>query len=147
MSPSNFGRFVGWLDDTVRRWRNRRRWAKVPMGTCPHWIPGSWTASRWVDSFRHWVWARRTGQAPNTMGSTLWPGPLPVPQVCSYDGGVHPEDAIRLVRAGWTVQGTDKSYKRYLDAPTGCCNPIPPIKVYVDHFDADQIRRFNQAIP
>jgi hypothetical protein len=106
------------------------------------------------------------------MGSTLWPGPGPVARVCSFDGGIHPEDAIRLIQAGWEVEGTDKGYKRYMHPPgyRASCNramdrlrhrqlgeplpsdparvesPIPPVKVYVHHFTEAQIQRFNAAI-
>ena len=134
------------------------------------WQIGSWTRYRAIDRLRRWLFVK--ANPGGGMGSTYWPGPGPVPRVCSFDGGIHPEDAIRLVAAGWEVEGTDKGYKRYMHPPgyRAACNrtldelrhyrlgggprptvplvesPIPPVKVYVPHFSEDQIQRFNAAL-
>lgn len=36
---------------------------------------------------------------------------------CSYCGSLHPDTFMNLVRAGWVVGPTDKSYKVYLSEP------------------------------
>lgn len=98
----------------------------------------------------------------------LWPGD--VPRTCSYCGGIHPEDAIRLVTEGWEVEATGKSYKRYLNPPGTAAKrvavlanlragisqmevtadqvwgPTPPAKLYTDHLNDEQIGRFNAAL-
>jgi hypothetical protein len=136
------------------------------------WEVGTWTRYPWLDRLRRWLFVK--ANPGGGMGSTLWPGPGPVPRVCSFDGGIHPDDAIRLIHAGWEVGGTDKSYKRYLNPPGYRAHmeavfgrirhqrlgeplppeppavryesPIPPVKVYVQHFSGDQIQRFNTAL-
>ena len=94
-------------------------------------------------------------------GGTLWPGG-PRPRTCSYCGGVHPEDAIELLKAGWTVEATSKAYKRYLEPPgyreqmrdwkpggppseNWIESPVPPVKLYVYHLNQEQIDRFNDV--
>jgi hypothetical protein len=99
----------------------------------------------------------------------LWRGPIP--RTCSFCGGIHPDDAIRLVSEGWEMENTGKSYKRYLEPPgyhnhmeelhqkiyeTGVpvdhstfpefWSPVPPVKLYVTHFDKDQVEKFNEAL-
>ena len=69
-----------------------------------------------------------------------------VPRACSYDGGIHPEDAIELVRDGWTIQTTDKEYKKYMQHPSGRVRFLPPVKVYSWHFSEDQKNRFNETL-
>lgn len=90
----------------------------------------------------------------------LWPGPGPKPRTCSYCGGVHPRDAIRLVKEfGFGFEMTTKGYKLYLEPPgyhaqrqkllediQGGKDPVeaageqkihsiaPPLKVYRQHF-------------
>jgi len=39
------------------------------------------------------------------------------PRACSFCGGLHPEDALRLVAEGWEDEMTDKRYKGYLHPP------------------------------
>lgn len=102
-------------------------------------------------------------------GGTCWPAGHPKPRTCSYCGGVHPDDAIALVLAGWEVEPTGKPYKRYLHPPgyadaverllkhqdelrterfkwKGPHSPVPPVKVYVYHFDQQHIDAFNAAL-
>jgi hypothetical protein len=100
----------------------------------------------------------------------LWHWSGEVPRTCSFCGGVHPEDAIRLVSDGWEVESTSKSYKRYLTPPGSALrhhaflaslrdrsrepgegvpsvwSPTPPVKLYAMHFDADQIGRLDDAM-
>jgi hypothetical protein len=100
----------------------------------------------------------------------LWLWSWGPPRVCSFCGGIHPEDAIRLVSEGWEIDPTGKSYKRYLNPPgsaqrhaaflASCRDPnrepgegvpsvwapTPPVKLYAWHLDADQRRRFNEAV-
>lgn len=100
-----------------------------------------WERGRWGLVVRaRWWWLRVTGRME---GGIRWPGG-PKPRTCSYCGGVHPDDAVSLLKAGWHVEGTDKSYKRYLNPPSGP-GPVPPVKVYVQHFGHEQIAAFNAA--
>jgi hypothetical protein len=137
------------------------------------WLADRWSADREAAARKHAEQDARLGpnctayRGPNN-GLWLWPwGP---PRTCSFCGGIHPEDAIRLVDEGWEVEGTGKSYKRYLEPPGTCArnhaflasirdqsrepgegvpsvwSPTPPVKLYVYHFDEDQARRFNEAL-
>jgi hypothetical protein len=96
----------------------------------------------------------------------LWPGDPP--RTCNFCGGIHPEDAIRLVTEGWEVQATDKDYKRYLHPPEykkrqdaafeqyrrtksfddvpEIWSPVPPVKLYVQHLSEEQVAQFNDAL-
>ncbi len=93
----------------------------------------------------------------------LW-GPTPA-RTCSFCGGVHPDDAIRLIEEGWEVESTDKNYKRYLHPPgfwkwheqfiqsmreeikvEPYADPTPPVKLYIQHFDDEHIKKFNAAL-
>lgn len=65
-------------------------------------------------------------------------------RTCSYDGGVHPVDALMLIRKGYTLGMTDKSYKAYMHSPDGK-EPTPPLKVYVHHFAPEQLAELNKA--
>jgi hypothetical protein len=108
------------------------------------------------------------------IGHVLWSYGGEQPRTCSYCGGIHPDDAITLIRAGWEVDPTTKSYKRYLEppgyaagqqlwreynlrngygkTPTGeakpvtISSPVPPVKLYVMHFTPDHIGAFNAAL-
>lgn len=103
--------------------------------------------------------------------SEYWPIGFDKPRTCSYCGGAHPEDAIKLMEQGWEVEATTKSYKRYMQPPGfagwfaqmleqidpkqpmskqlegyGVKSPVPPVKLYIEHFTDEQIDRFNQLI-
>ena len=129
------------------------------------WMTGNWAAN---DEERRADIAEWMAKYPEgSIGNTQWPGPGEMPRVCSYCGGVHPDDAVRLIREGWTVAGTDKGYKRYMEPPgyRAWCRrvdecwpdraaagdppaalPIPPVKVYTQHFSEEQITAFNAAL-
>ena len=76
----------------------------------------------------------------------LWSYGGEQPRTCSFCGGVHPDDAIALIRAGWRVQDTDKGDKRYMAPPSGHPSPVPPVKLYVQHCTEEQIEHFNRAL-
>jgi len=97
-------------------------------------------------------------------GGERWEWPWQ-PRTCSYCGGAHPDDILRLLGEGWEVDVTDKSYKRYIQPPrtdtrrvflgTGCegheiperpWHPVPPVKLYVQHFDEKQVELFNSQL-
>lgn len=183
-------RFLRWLGTTVRvaiiryeYWRGEphvcdrqqhEATMAVQLAHQPRWVTGSWTRYRWVDWIRC-KWFYLTNSPGSSTSTTFWPGPYPVPRVCTYDGGIHPEDAIRMLKAGWEVAGTNKSYKRYLEPPGYKARmqwlsiagypskdkpphpeagpeppytpaPFPATKLYVQHFTEDQIARFNEAL-
>jgi len=100
-------------------------------------------------------------------GGTYWPWGFKKPRTCSYCGGIHPDDALRLLKEGWEVDTTTKTYKRYMDPPgyaeyiqkftaniRKCIDvliphiesPVPPVKLYVYHFSQKQIEAFNAEL-
>lgn len=100
-------------------------------------------------------------------GGTLWEWPW-YPRTCSFCGGVHPADALRLVHEGWEVEWSDKGYKAYMNPPgyraamsrimdatrkrepTGAkhwsWSPVPPVKLYTQHFTEQDAAEFNAAL-
>lgn len=47
-----------------------------------------------------------------------WPEQFnPHPRTCSFCGSIDPDDAIRLIKAGWEIGDTGKNYKWYLEVP------------------------------
>lgn len=119
--------------------------------TCP------WELKEGLDHWRDQPWGGRPEHVWN------WPWQ---PRVCSFCGGVHPDDAIRLLKEGWHLDSTDKAYKRYLEPPGGTLGfdhegrlfgaragvyvppwgPVPPVELYTQHFDGEQITLFNAAL-
>ncbi|RBB38870.1 hypothetical protein DPV79_15940 [Burkholderia reimsis] len=70
-----------------------------------------------------------------------WPeAASPKPRTCSYCGGVHPDDVIPLLIAGWHVEPTTKNYKFYVNDPDGH-SAVPPVKVYLQHWTQEQVQR------
>lgn len=99
--------------------------------------------------------------------TSYWPTTDRHPRCCSFCGGIHPDDAIRLVQAGWDVIGTNKSYKRFLEPPglfeaskaaiktyrkTGKLvkekirNPDPKVVLFTYHFSIKQAESFNDSL-
>ena len=97
---------------------------------------------------------------------TTWPEGSPIPRICSYCGGIHPEDAMELITLGWELEPTGKHYKRYMH-PHGAkehvdklCQAIrdrvdpdwtfvdasPPVKLYTWHFTEAQAEQFNTLV-
>jgi hypothetical protein len=159
------------------------------------WVADRWltdrvaAAARQAAQDRHWLDGENRGRAernqpPRTQEdfdkhvhrgphNDLWLfaafGP---PRTCSFCGGCHPEDVLRLLEAGWELESTDKNYKRYLqppgyhahmdgyfqslqdafrkpgeiERPPAFWHPTPPVKVYLVHFSQDQIDQANRLI-
>lgn len=118
--------------------------------TCPRRMnePGPWEHEEGLDWWRLNPW--------DEIAKHVWNWPWQ-PRVCCFCGGVHPDDAIRLLKEGWHVDSTDKAYKRYLEPPGGTLRfgkgvyvppwgPVPPVKLYTQHFDGEQITLFNAAL-
>lgn len=119
-----------------------------------HWRVGRWKerdrATRW-----EWEWE---------------------PRVCSFCGGVHPEDVLKLVREGWEVDPSTKRYKIYLGPPGTRTSqqallkslrahrpgpedmsdvfkrvpsvwiPNPPVKIYFQHFSQEQYDELREMV-
>lgn len=167
---------------------------KVEVQTCPRRSESSrpirtsadrWDRTRWGSSLgRRWerfwhgnrdsrayrvlAWVyKKLGRGIPYLGGTRWQWPW-YPRDCSYCGGVHPEDAIRLIEEGWESERA-KSYKFYLNPPgyhavmraayqtmrerrsvappsRYVWSPVPPVKLYTMHFSEDQILRYNSAV-
>lgn len=130
-----------------------------------HWQRGRWAAT--VEESDAEVAEFMTAHPTGFIGKVLWDYGGEQPRTCSFCGGVHPDDAIALIEAGWTVDCTTKAYKRYLEPPgyhdymlriqaagwnveragePRVESPVPPVKLYVQHFNAEQIARFNAAL-
>jgi hypothetical protein len=132
-------------------------------------LPDTWDRGRWAATREEAEAEVAEFMAENPTGSigeVLWPGPHPQPRSCSYCGGIHPDDAVTLVRAGWESEDTTKSYKRYLQPPgyraymnrlldagydvahveKGTSSPVPPVKLYTMHFAREQVKEFNAAL-
>ena len=114
------------------------------------------------NSLRRASWPK-PGTGTSHLPSPTWQG---CPRTCSFCGGVHPEDALALLTAGWEGETTGKDYKRYLHPPgflrhmdtvleamraqcsglPAFLDPIPPVKLYVYHLDQPQILAFNRVL-
>lgn len=84
-----------------------------------------------------------TAHGPN---SGQWPYEMPTPRTCTFCGGVHPDDAIALIAAGFRLAGTDKGYKHYIEVPAGNPGLVPPLKLYGNHVSQAQADAINAAI-
>ena len=136
-----------------------------------------WETNRWsrhgIPAWRLWleeVWTKIKSRGRRTLSISRdmdkWKSPLRPPRSCSFCGGIHPEDALYLLENGWEVEGTGKSYKRYLEPPgyheniRRCIDeirsrseklppfwdPTPPVKLYTSHFTDEQVERFNEVL-
>lgn len=131
-----------------------------------------WRSDRWLADREEAERAKAEYEAkyPGSLAAlTDWRWPGGVPRTCSFCGGIHPEDAIRLVSEGWEAGGTTKGYKAYLEPPgtmtrheaflasirdhgrepgegvPSVWSPSPPVKVYFQHFSRGQVDRFHEA--
>lgn len=128
-------------------------------------LPDYWQLGRWAGTQEEAAAevAEFMQNNPNGgMGNVLWLYPGNQPKTCSYCGGGYPDDLIELVKVGWEVGSTGKTYKRYLQPPGYHAymkdllehkstkpqypSPIPPVKLYLWHFSEEQIRFFNLAL-
>lgn len=110
------------------------------------WVRGRWAATQEeADAERREFFE----QSPNGgIGNPLWRWGEQ-PRTCSGCGGVHPEDAIALLKSGFRAMGTDKGYKWYLEPPVPSdashVDLIPPAKLYAWRADSDQRTRLIAA--
>lgn len=84
----------------------------------------------------------------------LWPWK---PRRCSFCGSVHPDDAMRLLREGWTEEIADNRDKAYLRSPAHIAamragltgeavyesEPKPPAKIRTVHLSEAQLKELN----
>jgi len=130
-----------------------------------------WAVARRRDFDRLGMLARLIAERFNWyQGGTRWEWPWQ-PRTCSFCGGAHPDDILQLMRERWEIEGTDKGYKRYVQPPGSSArheafivhmrdnakrmrepaegwrsegwSPVPPVKLYVQHFSEEQVKRFN----
>lgn len=110
------------------------------LWTCPR-RPGTmWQVFNFVHDADYWhevLW---------TPGFGKWTSQQKPPRTCSHCGGVHPEDAITLVAAGWTVESTYKLYRKVLHPPPPHADPVPLVKVMLQHFSLDEREQFNEVL-
>lgn len=81
-----------------------------------------WENDRWDNS----SWDSQFGEPPRT---------------CSHCGGVHPQDAIRLLKSGMKLVLSTKYYKAYIEHSK--FRPTPPIKFYTQHASEEEIHIIN----
>lgn len=163
----------------------RGRWGWKWLRELNYWVHNGWPGER-ARQIREWGWAvyrkagypksgpawwaKRIAEAFNWyQGGDTWKWQWQ-PRTCSYCGGAHPDDVLKLMRQDWEVEATTKGYKRYLQPPghrarhnaimarmrdhedpfgpglPETWSPVPPVKVYVQHFNDEQIRRFNEIV-
>lgn len=126
--------------------------------TCPRRIEdrGPWECEHNLDRWETDRWQRK---------SSKWEEDY-IPRACSFCGGIHPQDALRLIRNGWELERTTKRYKYYLK-PQGSTkrhhelikamrerrepdfkawSPIPPVKLYIWHVDEITRRAINKEL-
>lgn len=132
-----------------------------------HWTRGRWAATQ-AEADAEVAEFMASCNGHGSIGNVLWCYPGEQPRTCSFCGCVHPDDAVALIRAGWTCEATTKGYKRYLEPPGYAAwhlktlrevsvqdwgktkppypSPIPPVKLYTMHFSAEQVEAFNAAL-
>ncbi|MEZ0089953.1 hypothetical protein [Streptacidiphilus sp. EB129] len=64
---------------------------------------------------------------------------------CSYCGSLHPDRFMELVREGWIVEPTDKSYKAYLGKPLTAGEKTERKEKWLARFTDDEIVAGAQA--
>lgn len=84
-------------------------------------------------------WPREEGQDMWTSGHGLV-GQDTVGSSCSFCGSLHPDRFMELVREGWIVGPTDKSYKAYLSRPLSDEEKAQHKARWLDGFTAEEIR-------
>lgn len=127
-------------------------------------MPSNYTCPRRTGEkkkLRHDRWLKnRWKKSKDTVWGWSWK-----PRTCSFCGGIHPIDALRLVIEKWEITGSDKTYKYYLHPPgtavsikklrsnlrmnkkrpfrgvPSIISPTPPVKVYLQHFTDKQIAK------
>ncbi len=150
-SPRRMGEIGPWKYDEGLDWWERGRWAATQD-----------EADAEVADFM-------SSPGAGGIGHVLWSYGGEQPRTCSFCGGIHPEDAVMLLKTGWEVGVTGKAYKRYLEPPghreyhealmrwlrTGGDgeaperrhpSPVPPVKLYTMHFSPEQVEAFNAAL-
>lgn len=168
--------------DTNVDWWERNRWGSPLWRELKYWIHNG-APSQLASRIREWGWesarrrgfdragriARWIGERFNWYtGGTTWRWHWQ-PRTCSYCGGAHPDDILRLIYEGWEVEETTKAYKRYIEPPRVgtqtlegpyCAihesdpirvairnwHAVPPVKLYVQHFSDAQIEEFNKLL-
>lgn len=97
--------------------------------TCPRRMNelGPWERDRGLDT-----WLPHRGAASGVLVGTK----------CSFCGSLHPDRFMELVREGWIVGPTDKSYKAYLQSPEGASEA----KFYFQHLSTPQRHEFVDLI-
>lgn len=159
-----------WWEPGILRWGTWQRWRDAYQ----NWRSKYFKFRRYGDWLPR-LKRREDFGKPSRMGGTEWRQEWgAMPRTCSYCGGAHPDDLIAMVQRGWESHGTSKGYKKYIEpagmyayqvamaramrvpnptAPPPVCSsvpypgsPVPPVKLYIQHFSDEQIRRFNAAL-
>lgn len=119
--------------------------------SCPdnhhgEWVTDRWSADREAVARQHAQEDAERDELHRGPHNDLWLGVSAPPRTCTYCGSIHPHDALQLLREGWSVEHTGKSYKCYLEPPKAMkWSPTPPVKCYMDHFTEAQIDILNAS--
>lgn len=132
------------------------------------WENGRWNTDPAIEEKEACEFTEKYGEN-SYRASHLWVWSW-LPRTCSFCGGIHPDDCLKLMEEGWEVEGTDKNYKRYLNPPgystkqqallksiadpqrepgegvPSVWSPTPPVKVYFYHFTPEQGAKFNEIL-
>lgn len=99
-----------------------------------------WTRARWAESPEEGRLRRARKEGPQFVASDDWFRWPWIPRACPHCGGVHPEDALQLVREGWAA-AFGRADKAVLHPPGygggQGWTPVPPVKAYLAHFTVD----------
>lgn len=163
---------LGSRQDCPRRVAGIGPWS-IEANGLDRWTRGRWgtRASRAIVRFFHADPKSRAYRLlaviqrhPPYIGGTTWRWPW-APRDCSFCGGGHPDDLLRLIREGWEVERA-KSYKAYLYPPgyraemerlrrltwsygapiSAAWSPVPPVKLYTAHFSDPQLAALNVLV-
>jgi hypothetical protein len=66
-------------------------------------------------------------------------------RTCSFCGGIHPDDAIALLKSGCVLQATDNACKYFINASDDT-SLIPPVKLYGNHASPDHAKQINEIL-
>ncbi len=175
-TADRLGDLLLWLFQMRAWFMARWRWERT---TCPQRVGqwGPWKKEEGLDRWRDDRWSRlqawrsrleQWADPEHRLGQPyVWREVQQPPRSCSFCGSGHPEDAIRLLKAGWEVErqpghpridmdppGHREAQSRFMKAfrarvklmAPSVSSPVPPVKFCCRHFTVDQAKRWNDHL-